>query len=135
LDDDGEFFTRIVLRASHILFCPGAMGYYRTTPLPSLSKARSREAYLSGFSSVERSTGHLLKVRGDDEARRACAYKYQRFAYDAYARYSDLAEKAERRAAELGGCDLAPSGGKLFRVLSAMLGWKKAKKLRAALPG
>lgn len=135
LDDDGEFFTRIVLRSSRILFCPSAMGYYRTTASPSLSKTRSRDAYWSGFCSVERSTGHLLNIRDDEQARRACAYKYQRFAYDAYPRCPDLAEKAERRAAELGGCDLAPSGGKLFQLLSMMMGWKKAKKLRAALPG
>jgi glycosyltransferase involved in cell wall biosynthesis len=134
LDDDGEFFTRVVLESSRILFCPSAMGYYRTTRLPSLSKTRSREAFLSGFSSVEQSVDRLLHVRDDADARRACAFRYQRFAYDAYPEHRDLAEKAERRAKDLGGCDLAPSGGKLFQLLSLMMGWKKAKRLRAALP-
>jgi glycosyltransferase involved in cell wall biosynthesis len=133
LDDDGEFFTRVILKSSRILFCPGAMGYYRSTPLPSLSKAASWQALMSGFCSVDRSASHLLCVRDDEETRRACAYNYQRFAYVAYPRYWDLAEKAERRVFELGGCNLAPSGGKLFQILSAMVGWKKAKRLHAAL--
>jgi glycosyltransferase involved in cell wall biosynthesis len=133
LDDDGEFFTRVILKSSRILFCSGAIGYYRSTPLPSLSKAASRQALLSGFCSVDRSASHLLCVRDDAETRRACAYNYQRFAYAADPRYWDLVEKAERRVAELGGCDMAPSGGKLFQVLSAIVGWKKARRLHAAL--
>lgn len=134
LDDDGEFFTRVVLQSSAILFCPNAMGYYRTTSFPSLSKGRSRAAFLSGLSSIDRSTKQLLCVRRDPEARKACAYKYQRFVYDAYPDCRDLVEKAECRAAELGGCDLPPSGGKLFQLLSLMVGWKTAKRMRAAFP-
>ena len=133
LDDDGEFFTRVILKSSRILFCPGAMGYYRSTAHPSLSKAGSRQALLSGFFSVDQAAGYLLRARDDEETRKACAYNYQRFAYAAYPRYADLAETAEQRVVELGGCDMPPSGGKLFQVLSGMVGWKRAKRLHVAL--
>jgi glycosyltransferase involved in cell wall biosynthesis len=134
LNDDGEFFTRVILESTGVLFCQDAIGYYRSTSSPSLSKARSRKAFLSGFSSADQSAKHLLHVRDDKDARRGCAYHYQRFAYEAYPECADLAKLAEARAEELGGCDLAPSGGKLFQLLTPVIGWKKAKRLCAALP-
>jgi glycosyltransferase involved in cell wall biosynthesis len=133
VDDDGEFFTRVVLQSSGIRFCPDAMGYYRTTSRPSLSKGTSLSALMSELSSINLCTKRLLMTRADPEARRACAYLYQRFAYHAYPFQRDLAELAEQRAREEGGCDLAPPGGKSFQVLSAVLGWKRASRVRHSI--
>lgn len=131
LNDDGEFFSRAVLQSKRILFCPDAMGYYRTTSLPSLSKDRSREALASGLKSIELCTGHLLARRDDLRVRESCACNFQRFAYEAYPAHPDLAEFAEHKVSELGGCNLRCAGGALFQMLSAIVGWRAAKRLRA----
>ena len=130
LNDDGEFFTRVVLQASRIRFCAGAMGYYRTAPTSSLSRDTSRQALISELTSIDLCAKQLLSRREDLEARRSCAYLYQRFAYYAYSIQRDLAEMAECKARALGGCDLASPGGRLFRLLSSVIGWKQATRLR-----
>jgi glycosyltransferase involved in cell wall biosynthesis len=130
VNDDGEFFTRAILQSSHIRFCPDAMGYYRTAPVSSLSKGTSREAWNSYFVSVDLCARHLLAIRNDAEARRGCAYLVQEFAYAAYPYEPDLSEEAERMVTAWGGCDLAPPGGRLFRLLSSVIGWKQATRLR-----
>jgi glycosyltransferase involved in cell wall biosynthesis len=130
VNDDGEFFTRAVLQSSHIRFCPDAMGYYRTAPVASLSKNTSREAWNSYFASVGLCARHLLAIRNDAEARKSCAYLVQEFAYAAYPYEPDLSEEAERMVTAWGGCDLTPPGGKGFQLLSSIIGWKRAARLR-----
>jgi glycosyltransferase involved in cell wall biosynthesis len=133
LNDDGEFFTRVILESRHIRFCPGAMGYYRTSATATLSKGTSRKALVSGLSSIDLCSQHLLRFRNDAEARKSCACYYQRFAYSAYPYERDLAEEAERKADALGGCSLAYPGGRMLQLLSAAIGWKRAMRLRYAI--
>ena len=45
--DDGEYFCRVLLAASVVLFCGQARGFYRSTAAPRLSHRRDRAA-LSG---------------------------------------------------------------------------------------
>jgi len=132
LNDDGEFFSRIVLAASSVACCLNARGYYRGGHYTSLSRRRDREALSSAYAATDLSCGYLLRRCTSERARQACAAHYQRFAYDAYPDAPDLVAKAERRAIELGGSTLKPGGGPGFQLLSRGFGWKCAKRCQVA---
>ena len=132
LNDDGEFFCRVALSATGIVFCDGARGYYRTSGASTLSRRRDSEAFASAFAAIELSCTALLERGGSALATRACAMQYQRFAYDAYPAVPELVAVAERRAAELGGSDLRPQGGPVFTAAARCLGWRAAQRCRSA---
>jgi hypothetical protein len=132
LNDDGEYFCRVVLASSGILFCNDARGYYRTRAGPGLSRRRDDNALASSFEATELSCSALLRHCGTASARKACATHYQRFIFDAYPDVPDLVEAAERRVMELGGSELQMHGGRAFQVLSTRLGWKVAKRCQIA---
>jgi glycosyltransferase involved in cell wall biosynthesis len=128
LNDDGEFFCRVVLASSGILFCNDARGYYRTAAEPTLSRRRDRNALASSFEAIELSCHSLLKHCNSVSAAKACATHYRRFVFDAYPDVPDLVETAERRISQLGGSDLQIRGGRAFQVVSSCFGWKFGKR-------
>jgi glycosyltransferase involved in cell wall biosynthesis len=66
LDDDGEFFCRVVLQASRIVYSPEPMNYYRKyNTAGSLSGSRSEKAYRSQFKSICLKHRHLLNRNRD----------------------------------------------------------------------
>ncbi len=132
LNDDGEFFCRVALASSGIVFCAEARGYYRSAGAPTLSGRRDGEALASAFSAVDLSCRHLLQRCNSAAAKKACATHYQRFVYDAYPRASQLVAQAEKRAAELGGSDLRAGGGPAFQMLARGVGWKLSKRAQLA---
>jgi glycosyltransferase involved in cell wall biosynthesis len=132
VNDDGEFFCRVALASSGIVFCADARGYYRSAGAPTLSNRRDGEALASAFKAVDLSCRCLLQRCNAAAAAKACATHYQRFAYDAYPQAADLVALAEARAAELGGSDLRPGGGRAFQMLARALGWKLGKRAQLA---
>jgi len=130
--DDGEYFARVLLAASAVLFCREARGFYRSTAAPRLSRRRDRVALLSAFTAIDQSCRHLLERDNSPAAKKACATQYQRFAYDAYPQARDLVVRAERRARQLGGSELQPGGGPAFRLLAQPFGWKFGKHCQRA---
>lgn len=132
LNDDGEFFARVVLAASGVAFCAAARGYYRSAGPGSISSRRDGDAFCSAFKAVDLSCGYLLQRCDCDRARQACATHYQRFAYDAYPAAPALVAQAQRRALALGGSELRPGGGRAFRLLARGLGWKFGRRCQLA---
>jgi glycosyltransferase involved in cell wall biosynthesis len=130
--DDGEYFCRVLLAASAVLFCGPARGFYRSAAAPRLSRRRDRAALLSAFTATDLSCRRLQERDNSPAAKKACATQYQRFAYDAYPQARDLVARAERRASELGGCDLRLGGGPAFQLLAKSFGWKFGKRCQRA---
>ena len=132
LNDDGEFFCRVVLASSGILFCKDARSYYRTAAEPTLSRRRDRNALASGFEAIELSCQNLLSHCNSPAAAKACASHYQRFIFDVYPDVPDLVEAAEQRVSLLGGSDLQIQGGRVFQGISGCFGWKLGKRCQLA---
>ena len=129
VNDDGEFFCRVVLASSGILYCDDARGYYRTLAVPSISKRRDRDALVSSFGGrltchVRVSWNGALPMR----ASKACAAYYQSFAFNTYPASPDLVEMAEHRVGQLGGSDLMFCGGRTTNLVSRWFGWKMARR-------
>jgi glycosyltransferase involved in cell wall biosynthesis len=130
LNDDGEYFSRVVLEGAAIVFCPGARSYYRSGFPDSLSGRRGRVALDSWYRSLTLETDRLLARDNSPRARHACAVSFQRLIFDIYPGYRDFVGLANRRIQELGGVDMPRCGGAVFNRLCPFLGWKLLRRLQ-----
>lgn len=130
LDDDGEYFTRVVLASKGVRFCRDAISYYRSGLTGSLSQTKSEQSWVAAFHSLELAAGHLLKAEDSPRTRHACAAAFQRYIYEAYPRAAACRQRAKRHLTTLGGSDLQPEGGPKFRLARRMFGWRLAKRLQ-----
>ncbi len=129
-NDDGEFFTRVVLKSAGVAFCKEAHAYYRSVP-HGLSQRKDPEMLAAFYRSLEASTAELLSVENSERTRKACAALFQDFAYNAYPRANAYVRKAEDNVARYGGANLAPHlGGPAHRFLVRTVGWKLAARIR-----
>jgi glycosyltransferase involved in cell wall biosynthesis len=132
LNNDAEYFTRVLLAAERVLFCEGARCYYRSGVPGSLSGRKSPAAWRSQFDVLDLCESYVLARRDCDRARRGFALSWQHFAHGCYPYDGSLAEAALGRAARLHGARIRPDGGPTFRVLSLVMGWRAARRLQVA---
>jgi hypothetical protein len=130
VNDDGEYFSRVRFAARQVVFCAGSRSLYRSGLRGSLSRPHSRSALDSDFRAQEKIHALLRRHEDSPRTRQACADAWMHFAFTAAALAPDLSERAHARAAGLGGSRLRPPGGRLFRALSRVAGWKRACQLR-----
>jgi glycosyltransferase involved in cell wall biosynthesis len=131
LNDDGEYFCRVLLASAGLAFTPGARSYYRSGLPGSLSQRRDERSLRSQFHSIELIEHHLLAAEDAPRTRRACANYYQRFLYDFFPAPCELMCTAAARVAELGGTDLdRPAMGPRTAALARFIGWKNVQRLK-----
>jgi glycosyltransferase involved in cell wall biosynthesis len=130
LNDDGEYFSRVVLASQGVRFCPGARSYYRSGINGSLSGRKTDLAWQSAFSSIEQSIQHLLAQEDSPRTRQVGANMLQRFIYEVYPNVPELRHQAALKVKHLGGATECPMGGPFFRALMVILGWERSKKLK-----
>ena len=130
LNDDGEYFCRVLLAANRVIFCASARSFYRSNLAGSLSRRRTEAAWRSAFLSQDLCARHLLACEASPRTRRACADLFQRLAFAAYPDDPGLVRQCEAKVRSYGGSDQRPGGGRGFRVVTLLLGWKFAQRLR-----
>lgn len=134
LDDDGEYFCRVVLHSTGLVKTSDAVAGYRQYrgPRRNLSAQRTRAALDSEWRALQAKARHLA-TRGETPAfRRAFAWSFFQFGVKAYPDAVDLSRAALGRSRSLGGCDDDPVvGGRTLQAVSHLLGWKAAKRLSA----
>jgi len=130
LNDDGEYFARVMLRARGIRFCPGARVYYRSTIRGSLSGRRDERAMQSLFRATESIVNHLLEIDSSPRTRADVAYAWKWSAFELYPEAPKLSREADRRCQALGGSPRSVPAGPRFQLLARLIGWRMAKRLR-----
>jgi len=130
VNDDGEYFCRVVLATKEVKFCPGAKSYYRSGISKSLSGLKSYAAQESVLHSIELCTKYLLTREDSPRTRHACATVFQRFIYSVYPEMPELVKKAEASVKFLGGSNLKFSNGTVIQFISNTVGWKRAKRIK-----
>jgi glycosyltransferase involved in cell wall biosynthesis len=131
LDDDGEYFTRIVLASQGVRHCREATSFYRSQLLGSLSGTKSEKAWDSAYRSLAQSAQRLHLVENSPRTRHACATAFQRYIYDTYPRAPQCRRLATTQVEALGGSNVAPEGGPKFQRVRRLLGWRLAKRLQS----
>lgn len=129
-NQDGEFFARVLVHSPKVAFCPDAWGYYRSGIETSVSARRGESVARSLFAAAESSTRAVLGQLDTDEALRACAGLWKRVAFETYSVAPDIGREADARADALGGSDAKPDGGRAFRLVRDVMGWKVAVRLQ-----
>jgi len=133
LDDDGEYFTRVLLHAAGIRFVPGAASYYRAHTGPRISAARGERAARSSFASCESKERQLLAAENSPRVREAIGCNWQRFAWEQMAAAPGLAAMAIKHARKLAPDLPPPKGSRSYRLAAKVLGWTRARKLQLAV--
>ncbi|MBI3885669.1 MAG: glycosyltransferase [Opitutae bacterium] len=130
LDDDGEFFSRVVLASRGVKFTAGTAAFYRTHDGARLSALSGRRAAQSSFLSSELKERHLLAAEDSRRTRRALAVRYAQFAWDQLGAAPDLAARAIARWQRLAPDVPPPAAGPLTEALIDVVGWQAARRLQ-----
>lgn len=126
LDDDGEYFCRVVSSSGFVKFVPTARSYYRQWSAGSLSRAASDRACRSLLTSLELSISHLLSLEDSERTRSAALSYLQIWMRYFYPDKVELLEELKGMAKELGGCLRPPKLPAKYTPIRLLLGWDAA---------
>jgi glycosyltransferase involved in cell wall biosynthesis len=131
VNQDGEFFSRVILASKKVLYVPEAKVFYRSNIPTSISAAIQKPAAIeSRYKTIELLEQHLLKTENSPRVKKALADAYQRFIYSYYPKSPALIIQAENKVKALGGSSIPVPGGNLYKYLSKIVGWKKISLLK-----
>lgn len=130
-DQDGEYFSRVVLASSKILKTKGTAYYRVHRTQTSQSSRRSAADFRSLLTSVRLKEERLLeeaRLEQENRVRAAAARHFLQVAYQAYPEYPALSAVAERWARARSPDIEMPSPSSWKRtLLHRVLGWKGAR--------
>jgi len=130
LDDDGEYFCRIVASSEKIEFINEAKSFYRRSSLDSLSRANSYKACESLLLSLELSIGYLRSLEDSERTRTASLKLLQTWFHYFYPEKHELVKKMNDLACELEGILVPPDLNWKYSIIKTIFGWEAAKKVR-----
>ncbi len=132
LNNDAEYFTRVLLAAERVLFCEGARCRYRSGISGSLSGRKTPAHWASQEKVIELCQQYVLAKDSREPARRGFSLSWQHLAHACYPYDPLLAERALERAHALHQETILPRGGPTFMILSRLIGWRAARRLQVA---
>jgi len=128
VDDDGEFFCRVVLASNGIIFCKDAFNYYRKfNHRRSLSAQNNRKSIESAILSNDLKYSHLKSMTNDPIIDKIFARYYWWTGVPAYPRFKDLSKYCIQKAKQLGYSGEKYVGGPGGHRLTRYFGWKIAR--------
>jgi glycosyltransferase involved in cell wall biosynthesis len=129
LDDDGEYFCRVVAASERIKFVREARSYYRQSGLAQLSRSTSNEAFQSLFLAQKLSIQHLKSLEDSEKTRRA-SVEYLQGLYQFLApEQPKLLADIESLIIELGGNIKDSKVYWKLKVLDKLFGMKTSNNL------
>ncbi len=129
LNDDGEYFARVVLASRGIAFCPAAETFYRSQIKGSLSGRNDERAKDSILRSVDLIASHMLNAEDSAGVRAAIAVLYLRVLHTIYPASRSLVKRTEAKVGEFGGVITAPPMGPRAAAIARVIGWKMTWRL------
>jgi glycosyltransferase involved in cell wall biosynthesis len=130
LDDDGEYFSRVVAASDNVRFVPEARSYYRRHNVGSLSRTVSGRACESLFLSLSLRISQLRHLEDSDRTRSASIQLLQTWLDYFYPEKDALLQQVNTLARDLGGTLSPPSLSWKYQPIKAVFGWKAAKQMR-----
>lgn len=132
-DDDGEFFARVILAGSGIVYVPGVYNYYHITAGGGnqLSRSKNRKYLQNTLLSIDLKHRYLLQKGNHPLINKAMAAQYLRFAVDMYPAQKVLSAIALKRYRSLGvDVETPVLGGMIIEWIKKLAGWKMARLVR-----
>jgi glycosyltransferase involved in cell wall biosynthesis len=133
VNQDGDFFSRVLLSAKSICFEEDSIVYYRSGNTNSVSQIHSikkaRDLLLS-YTLYER---NVLMFEDSFRMRYALGHLYGSFVYIYFDQYPELADQAGKYLSSLGLGVHPRVGGSYFKAISKFAGFKNSLSLRSFL--
>lgn len=135
-DDDGEFFTRVLLASSGIIFTPNVFNFYHISQggLNQLSKSKNYNYLKNSLLTIDLKYKYLSEIGYHPKLKKAIASQYYRYAVDVYPSQILLSAIAFKRYRALD--ESPPSiilGGKMIEIIKYLFGWKIARIVRFSI--
>lgn len=135
MDDDGEYFSRIVAASERITFVAEAESYCRAGNISSISSEidLSDQKKASQFKSICLQIKYLRSLEDSARTREACLRYLQRWLFCFYPDKHEMLDKAYRIAKDLGGELHPPTLKWQYSMIQRIFGWKAAKQAQASM--
>jgi glycosyltransferase involved in cell wall biosynthesis len=134
-DQDGDYFTRVLLASEGTRFVPGTGIYYRASGTGSISYiGDSDQKKESLLVSMKLHIQYLRSLEESERVRNACLTYLQNWYHIFYPERSDLVADLQSLAAQLQGHMEEPCLRRKYAWIKPVLGWKIAKKAQYELP-
>lgn len=136
LDDDGEYFCRVILASQGIKFSPEGYNYYRKfQDQKNLSSQKTLQSLKSLVNSTDLKLQHLKSKSTDEIIDRIIGRHYWHLGIATYPQFRTLSNYCLNKSKELGIKRLKYEGGKYGRLVSRFLGWRVARILSRIVYG
>ena len=136
MDDDGEYFCRVVRACEKIAFVPEAKSFCRSGNLSSISScADSSVAKLeSQFISMRRHIASMLSLEDSKRTRVVCIKYLQRWLIHFYPERLEIVQEARALARKLEGDLSLPSQKWKYGLIRRAFGWQASKRAQRLMP-
>lgn len=134
-NDDGEFFCRLLLNSSRIIFSPESLVYYRSGINESLSQNLHQEGVIGMLRCYLSYEQHTLGFEDSYRVRHALMRNYLSFIYQFYPDFPELLDQCRQKINDLGFEKPESVGGPRARLLTRMIGFENMLFLRNFLKG
>jgi glycosyltransferase involved in cell wall biosynthesis len=135
VDDDGEYFCRVLLASTGTHFVPEAKVFYRITPSSRVSfigaSDKKKDAMLL---SMKLHIQYLRSLEESDRVRKACLNYLQTWLDNFYPERPDIFAELQDLAVQLQGHLEAPHLRWKYAWLEPLVGWNAAKRAQMTLP-
>jgi glycosyltransferase involved in cell wall biosynthesis len=130
LDDDGEFFCRVILASEGIVVARDTFNYYRKSPGKSLSTKKDLKSLQSAYASITLKQQHL-RAFNSDLTNKIITRSLTSLLADTYPEHKQLSARIMSDIKELGGTGYTPAlGGRTIEYIKGIIGWKAARKMQ-----
>ena len=135
LDDDGEFFCRVLLAAKNIVHTDKILNFYRRfKTTENLSANRSCKGFASMFQAALLKKKHvelyLQKNKLSEDFSKIYNVLFAMVMVNAYPWCKEISAQAQREIKKTDQVLLPELGGRQIEVIKKLMGWKFAKQLK-----
>jgi hypothetical protein len=135
-DDDGEYFSRLILASEGIQFVPDARVFYRIVPghnrVSHIGQSNAKKD--AQLLSMRLHVQYIRSLEDSARVRKACISYLQNWLINFYPERPDIVAELERLAVELGGHLEPPRLRWKYAWIRPLFGWGPAKRAQLVLP-
>ncbi|TLX73212.1 glycosyltransferase family 2 protein [Labilibacter sediminis] len=134
INQDGEYFSRVLMQASEIKYCDEAKIYYRSGNVNSISQRKKSDKKVESLLySYELYQQNCSTYINDINVKKALGNNYLNFIYQHHLEFPQLAKKAESLFFQLDIGKMWPVGGHRFKKLASIIGFKNAIRINSLI--
>ena len=128
-DDDGEYFSRVIMRSDGIRFVPEGRVYYRISDASRLSYIGASDRKMDAqYLGMEMQIGYLRSLADTDRVREACIVYLETWLGHFHPNRPDIVERARSLARALGRELRLPTLSWKYDWIRRAFGWQAAKR-------